>query len=214
MYRHQAHPRCGVLRNRVEEAVETEIFDVRPGHRGNRLASGAERRSTALGGHWMSQRTSAFSRGILGNTRFAQPPGVHTERRSRPSLSQTAKEPQTLLAAAEEKRPDLQPTATALKLAGHAYLTQSFKPGYIGFRDELFRGKLAPNSTVGEFRFRQLGMEPPHEGRLVTDATKYQEHVHRLPPTLLHLRRDPIGRASQLDSCYPSDLSRSSRVRV
>ena len=93
-------------------------------------------------------------------------------------------------------------------------MTQSFKPDYIGFRDELFRGKLAPNSSVGEFRSRQLGHEPPHEGRLVTDATQYQEHVHKLPPTLLHLRRDPIGRASRLNSCYPSDLSRSSRVRV
>ena len=99
-----------------------------------------------------------------------------------------------------------------MQLAGHAYLTQSFSPERVAFRDQLLQTKIDPNSSLGLFKYRQLGKEPVHEGRLCTDATRYQEHTCKQPPTLRNLRRDPIGRGRSLNSCYPSDLSRRSRV--
>ena len=206
--------------HRGSDADETEIFAVRQGRPGNRLAMGA---GAMLGGHWQSQRVGAFSHSILGNTRYARlPSGSRFPHQVHRKHSAAAPKPISELRAEALERvanprgaagnsPLKTAAGQAIDMTKLAYFTQTFTPATIGFRDVLRQGKMDPNCSVGDFRTRQLAEEPVHEGRLITDATRYREHTLRNPESLRSLRYDSGAR---YNSSYPSDVSRSSRVRL
>ena len=210
-----------VLRSRAEDADETEMFSVKMGRPGNRLAMGT---GAMLGGHWQSQRIQAFNHSILGNTTYAKLPRGKSKREFHRQVHRkhSAADPKPLdelrqvahtrVGDATNKlgavsSPLRSAAGAALDMSKLAYFTQTFTPQTAGFRDVLRQGKVDPNCSVHDFRTRQLGAEPVHEGRLVTDATRYREHTLRNPAPLRAPRFDSTNR-------YDTYAASGSRVRL
>ena len=202
-----------VLRDRAPDRCvkEREIFNIRPGYPGNRLAT----RTDGGGGHWMSQRTASFTSNVVSNRSCL---GDELRRKEHRTAAQKA-----IMRSSSSSYGDMVAAKQSRQAGDHRFAVQTLRPAHVprAAEESDLDPAAMPNATttqklsgaaspgMREFQAAQAGRVSAN--MFQTDVTKYKEHCTHNPPTYRFVNTrtgatESHNTSNKLNTLYPSNL--------